>query len=191
DERPLPVAEDGQAQDYGTHRRHRRTEIGNEAEREGEEAPHHGVGQADEVQTETEGRPVSGIDDGLRHEVSADPGGSLVQRSRGSGEPAVADEPDETIPYLMLLDQHEDHEHEEESRAAEELEDLGELPDATVRLDHHGDGLALPLRHLPLLQLPQHLLGGGLHAGAPATSSRYPELGDFLHQVPAAARQPD
>jgi len=55
--------------------------------------------------------------------------GRLVERSGHAGEPALAGEPDKPVPYLVLLDQHEDHKHDHEARAAQGLQNPRNLPD--------------------------------------------------------------
>src|SRR6266496_809666 len=96
--------------------------------------------------------PVGRIDHGLGDEIAADAFRRLVQGSRHTGEPAVAGEPDEPIPYLVLLDEHEDHEDDNEGCPAQRFKKFRNRPDTSrLRLHHDGKRLRLALRAFVLL----------------------------------------
>src|SRR5206468_10424899 len=181
---PLPVVEHGEAQHDGSERGHEWAQIGNEAKGEGEKPQCHRVGDTNEEKAEPEGGPVSRIDHRLGYQVAADSLRRVVEPSGHAGEPAMPGETNEPVTYLVLLDEHEDHEHEHEARAPQRFEDLGDRPYAhRVRLHHDGDRRALALGGLILLELTHDFLRCRLHLGQGPVLTRPPNIRDLSLEV--------
>ncbi len=138
EERLMPGGEGGEREDDHEQRGEPDAHVGDEAQHRGQEAPEQGVGHAEQQEAHRDAQAEARVDDRLHEQVAADAVPGLVQCAGGRGEPLVADEPDESIPKVRLLDQHEDHENEDRRRAAQPLDQGGQLPEAgRLRADHH------------------------------------------------------
>ena len=100
----------------GKERGQERTEIGDEAQDGGQHAPQHGVRHADDVEGKADGDAVGEVHDQLHEQVAAHPPGRIVEGVRALLEVSRAGELDEAIPQVLLLEQHEDHEDDDEAR---------------------------------------------------------------------------
>ena len=107
------------------------TEIGNEPQHGREQPPQHSVGHADEVEGDADRDAVGQVDHELHQEIAADPGGRIVDGLCALLKIAGSGKLDEAVAQVLPLEQHEDHEDDDEAGSGERREQR-----ADDRLDH-------------------------------------------------------
>ena len=133
----MPGGEGGERERHEQQRGQPAAHVGDEAQHRGQEAPEQRVGHSQQQQAHRDAHPEAHVDDRLHEQIAADALRGFVQGAGGGREPPVAHQPDEPVPEVRLLDQHEDHEDEDGRGHAQALQQRGELPEAAPPFADH------------------------------------------------------
>ena len=124
---------DRDREDKREERRDDRPDIGDEAQHCAQHPPEDRVGDADQPEPDADRYAVGRIHDQLHQQISPDPPGGVVQRLGRARQVARSDQADHPIAQIVPLQQHEDHENDDDAGCGER---------ADKRADHRLDQFA-------------------------------------------------
>ena len=120
DERGVaPAGEDGEREQRGRERGDGRSDVGDEAAKDGERCEEDGVGESDEVERYADDGSVDDIDGDLEEEIAGDAAAGVAHGLGEEGEVAVTGEMDKPVAKIFALKQDEESEHDGEQRSGE------------------------------------------------------------------------
>ena len=99
-----------------------RADIRHEAQQRPGDAPQHRARNAQDGEPQADHAAEPGVDAELRKEVAAQSPASVVQRDGGAVEVVGAEQTDEAVAQVVLLQQHEDRHHEHDGGVRERRE---------------------------------------------------------------------
>ncbi len=99
-----------------------RPHVGNVTEHRGQQAPEKGVRDADKVQPDAHGDAEGAVDDELHEQVAADALSGIVEGTGRKRQPATSHHPNQAVPQVLALDEHEQHQHNHQAGTGERFE---------------------------------------------------------------------
>ena len=127
-QRLRPAVAEGDAQKDGADGRQPGADVGDVAEDGAENAPQPGVRHADQPQPQGDDEAERAVDEELHQEVTPDAAGGLAQRLGAAGHVARAEHSQHPVPQILVLRQHEDHQHHDDANIDEHFQGRGEAP---------------------------------------------------------------
>ena len=132
DERGVtPAGEDGEREQRRGERGDGRSDVGDEAAKDGKRGEEDGVGESDEVERCADDGSVDDIDGDLEEEIAGDAAAGVAHGLGEEREVAVTGEMDKPVAKIFALKEDKESEHDGEQRSGGGLDDASELIEAS------------------------------------------------------------